>query len=272
MTESRAPASPSAYLEHDRKRRVAQAFGRVAPHYVDRASAQHAMGERLWRRLPAHAMRIVDLGCGPGHWTARLARHYAHVRGLQTWGLDIAPGMLAEARRRHGERCHWLCADAEALPLAADSIDLMFSNLAIQWCRHPERLMAELRRVMTPGATALINTLGPGSLHELRHAWQREADPDAIAASTFADVATLERAMRLAGFRRVRVERAHERYFYPDLQAVNASVKGVGAQLPRPGARLTRRDLALAGERYERLRTPEGLPVTYCRLTLELVK
>ncbi|MHB0775775.1 methyltransferase domain-containing protein [Halomonas sp. WWR20] len=270
--ESSVPPPCVAASEHDEwQRRVAHAFGRAAPHYVSRAHAQHTMGEALWRRLPASASRIVDLGCGPGHWSARLAGHYRQAdpsAAARTLGLDIAPGMLAEARRRHGDSCDWLCADAEALPLRDASVDLVFSNLAIQWCRHPARLMAELWRVMAPRATALINTLEPGSLHEVRHAWGH----DGGTTSAFASAASLERAVHHAGFEGVVLERVVECYHYPHLRAVTASIKGIGAQLARPGAHLTRGDIARAAQRYEALRTAQGLPVTYRRLTLELRK
>ncbi len=60
------------------------------------------------------------------------------------------------------------------------------------------------------------------------------------------------------------------RFHYPDFAAVMASIKGIGAQPSRPGGRLTRADLARAARRYEALREPEGLPVSYRLLTLEL--
>lgn len=252
----------------DWRRRVAHAFSRAAGDYRHLATAQQAMGETLWARLPAHADVVLDLGCGPGHWSARLATRYGD--DARVLGLDLAPGMLSEARRTHGEPVRWLCADAAALPLADASLDLVFSNLAIQWCPSLEDTLAELARVLRPGGRALINTLGPGTLAEVGHAWSRPEAPAALLPLRGREQHLA--AARLAGFRRVSVEPQSRRFHYPDLAAVMASIKGVGAQPARPGARLTRNDLARARRRFEALREPRGLPVTYQLLTLELIR
>ncbi|WP_445000963.1 methyltransferase domain-containing protein [Halomonas mongoliensis] len=249
----------------DWRRRVAHAFSRAAGDYRRLATAQQRMGDTLWTRLPTRADAVLDLGCGPGHWSARLAEHYG--RDARMLGLDLAPGMLKEARRAHGDKVRWLCADAAALPLPDAGLDLVFSNLAIQWCPSLEDTLTELARVLRPGGRALINTLGPGTLAEVGHAWSR---PHALL-----PLQGRERhlaAARLAGFREVTVDARAMRYHYPDLAAVMASIKGVGAQTARPGARLSRAEVARARRRFEALREPEGLPVTYQLLTLELIR
>lgn len=249
----------------DWRQRVAHAFSRAAPRYARLAAAQHAMGESLWSRLPARAERVLDLGCGPGHWSARLADRVGESGAVT--GLDLAPGMLEEARRRHGGRVRWLCADAAALPLPGGCLDLVFSNLALQWCPDLEAVLAELHRVLRPGGRALINTLAPGTLVEVSRAWSRPGHSAALLG--FRDAARHAGAARLAGFCRPEITTATRRFHYPDLAAVMASIKGVGAQAAR-GAGLTRDDLARATRRYETLREPAGLPVTYRLLTLEL--
>ncbi|SDM73293.1 malonyl-CoA O-methyltransferase [Franzmannia pantelleriensis] len=244
------------------QRNVARSFGRAAPRYLALSGAQQHMGEALWQHLPRSATSILDLGCGPGHWTTRLATHYR----TSALGLDLAPGMLAEAQRRCAGRGHWLCADAARLPLADASHDLVFSNLALQWCPDLAQVFAELHRVLAPGATALINTLAPGTLAEVAEAWSR---PQALL--DFLSAEQVAASSHAAGFS-VHIEQVAERFHYPDLAAVMASIKGVGAQQPPPAgqAPLTRSDLMRARQRYERLREPAGLPVTYQRLTLIL--
>ncbi|TMO90520.1 malonyl-[acyl-carrier protein] O-methyltransferase BioC, partial [Pseudoalteromonas sp. S3260] len=112
--------------------------------YLTLAQAQHAMATTLFaslpERLPADA-RVLDLGCGPGHWTLELAQRYS---GACCMGLDLSLEMLREAARQTSElasgspeRPHWLRADAERLPLADASLDLVFSSLAVQWCDSP---------------------------------------------------------------------------------------------------------------------------------------
>ncbi|WP_016854527.1 malonyl-ACP O-methyltransferase [Halomonas smyrnensis] len=247
----------------DWRARVAHAFSRAAPHYHERARAQQAMAERLIARLPDRAGAVLDLGCGPGDLTAELARRYGD--GATIHGLDLAPGMLTEARCRHGEGIDWLCADAADLPLPSGRLDLAVSNLAIQWCPDLGTVLAELARVIRPGGRALINTLAPGTLSEVGQAWQR---PGALL--DFRDAGHHRRAAHEAGFRRGEVTERIERFHYPDLSAVMASIKGVGAQVARDGARLSRTDVARAARRYEALRTEDGLPVSYHLLTLDL--
>jgi malonyl-CoA O-methyltransferase len=257
------PAGASAW-----RVRVAHAFSRAAPHYEARAHAQRVLGEGLWSQLPARAERALDLGCGTGQGTARLAGYYGPA--TRVIGLDLAPGMLEVARRTRGDRGRlgWVRGDAAALPLADAGLDLVVSHLAIQWCPDLEAVIAELHRVLRPGGRALINTLGPGTLAEVGQAWSRPGQPAALLA--FRSRERHLAAARLAGFTGVTVETATRRFHYPNLAAVMASIKGVGAQVARPGARLTRADLARAARRFEALREPAGLPVSYRLLTLIL--
>ncbi|RTR05266.1 methyltransferase domain-containing protein [Halomonas nitroreducens] len=260
MLDKRRPDDPAW------RARVARAFSRAAPHYQERAQAQQAMGDHLLARLPAQAHSLLDMGCGPGEMTANLARRYGEA--CRVTGLDLAPGMLDEARRRHPTSIRWLVGDAGALPLATASLDLVVSNLAIQWCPDLDAVMAELHRVLRPGGRALITTLGPGTLAEVHQAWSRPQQPAALLG--FRDVGAHRLAAHRAGFRGVSVEARTERFHYPDLAAVMASIKGVGAQVARPGAQLSRADVARAARRFEALRTPAGLPVSYRLLTLTL--
>lgn len=247
------------------RRRVAGAFSRASTRYPDLARAQQQMGEALWPLLPERADKVLDLGCGPGHWSRRLAARFG--RDCRVLGLDLAPGMLEVASREGTANIDWLCADAACLPLAAHQVDLVFSNLAIQWCPDLDGVMSELHRVLRPGGRAVINTLGPGTLREVGQAWSRPATLLA-----FRPCSEHLASARLAGFQRPSCGLTEERFLYPDLAAVMASIKGVGAQTSRSTMRLTRSDLIRAERRYESLREHAGLPVSYQRLTLVLDK
>lgn len=244
--------------------RVAHAFSRAAPRYDALATAQRQIGEGLWNTLPASATRIVDMGCGTGYWTQRLAERYP---AAQLAGLDIAPGMLEQARQRYGEGIHWQQGDAAALPFSECSVDLVFSNLAVQWCRDIGAVMKAIYRVLEPGGHAHITTLLPGTLAEIAFAWQR---PEALLQTP--NQISVAVAIAESGLTINRQTANVARYYYPDLNAVMASIKGVGAQLARPQARITRKDIATANARYKQLRQPEGLPVSYHCLTLTLEK
>ena len=242
--------------------RVARAFSRAAPRYDALASAQRDIGEVLWQTLPESAQHVLDLGCGTGYWTQRLAEHYPDAA---ITGLDLAPGMLAHAQAQYGDAIRWQQGDAAALPLSDASVDLVFSNLAIQWCPDIGAVMQELARVLAPGGQARITTLLPGTLSEVATAWQR---PEALLQTP--DASTVQRAIQQSGLRLTQHTCAQRRFFYSDMNAVMASIKGVGAQVTRPNAQLTRRELAAAQARFETLREPQGLPVSYHCFTLHL--
>ena len=225
---------------------VARAFSRAAPQYDALASAQRQIGETLWLALPLNAKRVLDLGCGTGYWTQRLAALYPHA---SITGLDIAPGMLAHAQALYGEVITWQQGDAAALPFKNNHFDLIVSNLAIQWCSDVSAVMQELARVLTPGGEAHITTL-----------------------LQMPDASTVEDAVARSGLTLVRSTTEQQQFYYPDLSAVMASIKGVGAQVTRSNAQLTRRELAAAQARFETLREPQGLPVSYHCFTLHLEK
>src|SRR5690606_17221299 len=97
--------------------------------------------------------------------------------------LDVAPGMLAQVRGHAGgfrfnpfaPRPVPVAADARALPLADRSVDVLYSNLCLQWVEDLPAVFAGLRRVLKPGGLLLVSTLGMVSLSELRQA-AAEAD------------------------------------------------------------------------------------------------
>src|SRR6185437_15195520 len=92
---------------------------------------------------------VLDLGCGTGRVTRELKRRYPRSQVL---ALDLAPGMLREARRHQGllRRFARVCGDALALPLKAASVDLVFSNLMLQWCEPLAAALGEVQRVLAP--------------------------------------------------------------------------------------------------------------------------
>lgn len=264
LSDTSRNASDDTYHneQSDWQARVARAFSRAAAYYDRRASAQRHIGEALWQRLPDEAASVVDVGCATGDWTRKLAERYP---AATVTGVDIAPGMLIEAQKRGG-RVRWREGSAEALPAGNQSVELIFSNLALQWCRDMNAVMVEFARVLAPNGRAVFTTLLDGTLAEIGAAFKR---PEALL--DYSSQAYHRCAADAAGLRVTR-ERTHlERFYYPDMAAVMDSIKGVGAQIARPqGAGLTRRELKAATQRMEQRRTPEGLPVSYRCLTLTL--
>ena len=130
------------------------------------------MLERL-QYIKLEPARILDAGCGEGHGAGRLAAVY---RDAQVLGLDFAYPMPRAAR--NGEswlrrvagraRVEYLCADFAAMPLAAASTDLAWSNLALHCAGDPQPALKELFRVLKTGGLLMFSCYGPDTLKELR--------------------------------------------------------------------------------------------------------
>ncbi len=65
-----------------------------------------------------------------------------------------------------------VCADIEQLPLADESVGLVWSNLALQWVNDLPRVIRDLHRVLAPGGLLMFSTFGPDTLKELREAYR----------------------------------------------------------------------------------------------------
>lgn len=157
------------------KQSIARGFGGASSTYEKAARLQRRMGRVMLDTLPEEwgPRHILDLGCGTGWFSRRLQAQYPQS---QLTGVDLSQAMIARAVDADQGCARWLTADAEQLPLADNSVDLVFSNLMIQWSHHPARVLEECRRVLKPGGRLLLSTLLDGTLVELQWAWS-QADP-----------------------------------------------------------------------------------------------
>src|SRR5699024_5108656 len=104
-----------------------------------------------------------------------LAATYPEARVI---GMDFAGEMLGRARRQRHKwrRFDCVAGRAEALPFGPESLDLVFSNLALQWCVDPAKVFADVHDVLKGRSLFLFTTLGPDTLRELRAAWAEVDD------------------------------------------------------------------------------------------------
>lgn len=218
-------------------RQIRRAFSRAAQGYDAAAALQRAVEARLLESLDYLDQRlpqvVLDLGSGPGSAAAAMQRRWPKAQIL---ALDLALPMLREARRRAGwhplrRGVQRVCADARALPLAENCVDVLFSNLCLQWVEDLPATLAGFRRVLKPGGLLLMSTFGPDTLQELRNAFA-EAEQGAEATphvSPFARIAQIGDALMAAGFRDPVVDRDTTVTSYPDLPTLMRGLRAIGA-------------------------------------------
>jgi malonyl-CoA O-methyltransferase len=242
-----------------------RSFDRAAPTY-DAAAVLHAeVRDNLLERLQLTAIApnvIVDAGAGTGHASRALKRRYPKALIV---ALDVSMGMLRSAARQNS----WLkpftrlCADAERLPFADGSVDLVVSNLMLQWC-NPDAAFAEFRRVLTPHGLLTFTTFGPDTLRELRTAWAA-ADPG-VHVQDFIDMHDLGDALIRGGFASPVLDVERFTLNYKDVQSLAADLKAIGAHNASAGRSkglTSRRKLAAMSSAYESFRLEGRLPATY---------
>ncbi len=247
------------------KKEVASSFSRAAHSYDSVAKLQQDVGRQLLEvldRRPQESPAVVlDLGCGTGFFQPELR---ARFPGAALIGLDLAQGMVEYARARTTNDSTWLVGDAESLPLASDSVDLVFSSLAIQWCHRPELLFAEIARVLKPGGRCVFTTLGPDTLHELRHAWAAVDAHQHV--NSFLPSAALEAAAALVpGIGLALCTRRHCMR-YARVGELLSELKALGAHnmnRGRPAGLTSRKTLLGMLQAYETRREGGLLPATY---------
>jgi malonyl-CoA O-methyltransferase len=253
------------------KARVRASFDRAARSYDAAAVLQKEVRGRMLERLDytrIQPKRILDAGTGTGHAARALEERY---KDSHVVALDIALGMLrltaaAEPwwRRMLGKGPATLCADIESLPLQAGSMDLVWSNLAIQWCNDLDQAFGEMSRVLKPEGLLMFSTFGPDTLKELREA--SAADAEHVHVSRFIDMHDIGDALVRAGFSAPVMDVEHFVLTYDDVLGVMRDLKAIGA---RNAAQGRRRGLEGKGflqvltERYERFRNEGKLPATF---------
>ena len=257
-------------------RHIRHAFGRAADGYAAAADLQREVEGWLLESLmylddtvPA---TVLDLGSGPGHASAAMRRRWPKARIV---AMDLALPMLRRIDRRGGgglaaglglrPGIDRVCADAAALPLADGTVDVLFSNLCLQWVEDLQAAFAGFRRVLRPGGLLLVSTFGHDTLHELRGAFG-EAD-EAPHVSPFTTIADFGDALMHAGFRDPVIDRDMLVRGYDDLPALMRELRAIGATNALAQRRRTltgRARFARAAAAYEPLRMGSGgLPASW---------
>jgi len=250
------------------KARVRASFDRAATSYDAAAILQKTVREEMLSRLDLVKLIphvILDAGCGTGHGTFALQKRFLKA---QVISLDLAMGMLHQTQNHTpwfkkilGKKS-LLCADIESLPLANQSVDLIWSNLAIQWCNDLDQVLQEIKRVLKPNGLLMFSTFGPDTLKELRAA----SPTGATHVSRFIDMHDIGDALTRAGFSAPVLDVEQYTLTYDDVKSVMQDLKSIGAHNATSG-----RARGLSGkaflenltQQYEQFRVSGKLPATF---------
>ncbi len=253
-------------------RAARRANSRAAATYAGAAVLAREVEARMLERLQYIKLlpgRILDAGSGDGHGAKRLAERFP---GAQVLALDSALPMLQAAHlhdawlRRVLKRARvgYLCADFAAAPLAAASVDLAWSNLALHCAGDPQPALKELRRVLKVGGLLMFSCYGPDTLKELKSAFA--AHDGAPHVHDFIDMHDLGDMLSACGYSAPVMDMEVITLTYTGADALLADLRATGQQNVSSERRrgLTGKGVlsAMRGE-YEKLRRDGRLPASF---------
>jgi malonyl-CoA O-methyltransferase len=254
--------------------RLRRNFDRAAPTYDTACVLEREACARLAGRLDPIQLephRVLDAGSGTGLLARALRARYPRAWVAE---VDLSVGMLRAAR--HG-RSWWqrlglgtaprtgrVCADLTRLPLAAGSVGLVGSNLALHWCDRLDLAVAEFLRVLGRGGLLAFSTLGPDTLKELRAALAPE--DGVMPVHSFTEMHDLGDLLLRAGFADPVLDREVLTLTYARFDDLLRDLKQTGTRSALPPA-----VRALGGKqrrqrvetRYEAMRAEGRLPATF---------
>ncbi|MDH5518172.1 MAG: malonyl-ACP O-methyltransferase BioC [Gammaproteobacteria bacterium] len=248
------------------KKWIRRAFDKAAVTYDDAAVLQREVCTRMLEHLDAVKMvpeTVLDIGAGTGFGVGLLMKRYkkAHITAV-----DLAPGMLKRVARQGSwlRKPTLICADADHLPIADNSVDMIISSLMLQWSGDLERTFREFRRVLKPGGVLMFASFGPDTLMELRSSWA-QVDGDGHV-NQFMDMHDVGDALLRSQFADPVMDREMLTLTYQKVTDLMRDLKAIGANTPSSGRRrglMTAATLSAVEQAYERYRRDGVLPASY---------
>lgn len=249
------------------KIQIAKSFSKAADAYDGAAILQQEVGNKLLDLLHSAKTQpktIADLGSGTGKMTLELAHLFPKAKVL---GIDIAENMVQFARShfKKTNNLDFICADADCLPFSNNSIDMIISNLMLQWSVNLEITLSQWQRILKPNGKLFFSSLGPNSLHELRTAWKEVDHYPHV--NTFIDKTYLICCLTMLQFKNIQIKTVNHYRFFKTLRELMQELKILGThslQHKRKPGLFGKKKFKLLQESYEKFRGNNGkLAMTY---------
>lgn len=216
-------------IENIDRNKVRTAFHRQASDYDSHAIVQARVVARMSALLQEEAQSpssILDIGAGTGNLLAELRRLYPKSTAV---GADLALGMCRAASKKLHGKVQLINADAERLPFAAGSFDLVVSTSTYQWLSTLDHAFADVKRVLRRGGLFCFALFGERTLFELRESYRKVLDGAHDRTHNFFSRAEALAALQRAGFADPRVTSEMEVELHPDVPELLRSLKRIGA-------------------------------------------
>lgn len=225
------------------RHRVQAAFHRGATDYDQHTPVQQRVLGGLLALLDAECLpshlRILDIGCGTGRLLKLLGARFPQA---ELTGLDLAENMLQQAAQRLPQAVSLVQGDAEHLPFADASFDLVVSSSTFQWLDLLEPCFTEVWRVLRPEGRFVFSLFGDGTLAEVGCSWRQALEicgkqPVATGGDgvhRFHSCEQVRTALVDAAFTAIDVRCSTEVAYYPDLSHLLKAVKRIGAGTAQP--------------------------------------
>ncbi len=265
-------------MQNFSKKNIQTHFNHAAVSYDEAAVLQRTVAERLRERLElttAQPKTILDMGAGTGILTQKIQQEYPTANII---AMDMSLQMLNKAQQNLAgtgffnkikqsllpNKQTFVGADANNIPLADNSIDLLVSNLMLQWCDNLDGVLAEFKRVLKPNALLMVTSFGPDTLKELRKAWAEADDEEHV--NTFIDMHDFGDALIRNGFGQPVMDVEYYTLTYQKPIGVLKDLKAIGATSATKG-----RKTGLTGKQrftamlnaYEKQRINNLIPATF---------
>ena len=237
---------------------VAHRFSKAAVQYNSIAGIQRIIAKQALANLPIDLQgTVLDIGCGTGIHTQTLAN-----KGAAATGVDIAEGMLAQARKMYSDPI-FVEGSAVDLPFCDSQFSTVFSSMALQWVSDTRLVANEIARVLKNGGLAELAIMVAGSFSELKTARKVAQLPQAE--TYMPTTSQWVNGFKQSGLSLQRVITKDYVDTHCDIMSLLRSVKGVGAgETGRKQPPLTRRDIKKLAMAYSNMSGVESkLPLTY---------